>query len=81
MFRPSSENLWNAYVKRDPLLLQYATQKDRYQEDPLALAHRGHIVSNIQRAAVYWKRFSAAFQFTTSQIALKYSALRFWYCR
>jgi hypothetical protein len=27
------------------------------------------------------KRFSAAFQLITSQMALKYSALRFWYCR
>lgn len=27
------------------------------------------------------KRFSAAFQLRTSQIALKYSALRFWYWR
>jgi len=26
-------------------------------------------------------RFSAAFQLTTSQTALKYSALRFWYCK
>ena len=26
-------------------------------------------------------RFSAAFQLMTSQIALKYSAFRFWYCR
>jgi hypothetical protein len=30
---------------------------------------------------VYEKRFSAAFQLITSQMALKYSALRFWYCR
>ena len=29
----------------------------------------------------YLNRFSTAFQLTTSQIALKYSALRFWYCR
>jgi hypothetical protein len=27
---------------------------------------------------VYWKRFSAAFQLMTFQMALKYSALRFW---
>lgn len=26
----------------------------------------------------YWKRFSAAFQLMTFQMALKYSALRFW---
>jgi hypothetical protein len=30
---------------------------------------------------VHLKRFSAAFQLITSQIALKYSALRFWYWR
>jgi hypothetical protein len=30
---------------------------------------------------VHLKRFSAAFQLMTSQIALKYSALRFWYWR
>lgn len=29
----------------------------------------------------YAKRFSAAFQLMTSQMALKYSALRFWYWR
>ena len=29
----------------------------------------------------YLKRFSAAFQLMTSHMALKYSGLRFWYCR
>lgn len=29
----------------------------------------------------YEKRFSTAFQLITSQMALKYSALRFWYWR
>jgi hypothetical protein len=30
------------------------------------------------RPVAYWKRFSAAFQLMTFQMALKYSALRFW---
>lgn len=29
----------------------------------------------------YWNLFSAVFQLITSQIAEKYSALRFWYCK
>jgi hypothetical protein len=35
-----------------------------------------HLSYNSQVA--YWKRFSAAFQLMTFQMALKYSALRFW---
>jgi uncharacterized membrane protein YagU involved in acid resistance len=30
---------------------------------------------------IYEKRFSTVFQLITSQMALKYSALRFWYCK
>jgi hypothetical protein len=33
------------------------------------------------KISLYEKRFSAAFQLITSQMALKYSALRFWYCK
>ena len=38
-------------------------------------------VSLKHEAVVYWKRFSAAFQLITSQMALKYSAFLFWYWR
>lgn len=38
---------------------------------------------NIRRSWTIYaeKRFSTAFQLITSQMALKYSALRFWYCK
>jgi hypothetical protein len=39
------------------------------------------VLACVVTALVYFKRFSAAFQLMTSQMALKYSALRFWYWR
>ena len=39
------------------------------------------LLETIQILYHYSNRFSTVFQLMTSQIALKYSALRFWYCR
>jgi hypothetical protein len=59
----------------------------RIRKGPVPLGY-DYVHYNVQlreslehEAVVYWKRFSAAFQLITSQMALKYSAFLFWYWR